>query len=96
MPQLTSAGRTSWSQTSRGSPSHARAVMRLSVNITNYSWPGGTAALGPELARVVRAADAGGIDTVWLSDHLIQGDPTAIPDSEMLEAYTALGFLDPM
>jgi F420-dependent oxidoreductase-like protein len=67
--------------------------MRLSLNITNYSWPGGTAALGPELARVVGAADAGGIDTVWVSDHLIQADPTAVPDSEMLEAYTALGFL---
>jgi F420-dependent oxidoreductase-like protein len=67
--------------------------MRLSVNITNYSWPGGTAALGSELAGVVRAADTAGIDTVWLSDHLIQADPTAVPDSEMLEAYTALGFL---
>jgi len=67
--------------------------MRLSLNITNYSWPGGTEALGPELARVVRAADAGEIDTVWVADHLLQADPTAVPDSEMLEAYTALGFL---
>jgi F420-dependent oxidoreductase-like protein len=67
--------------------------MRLSLNITNYSWPGGTEALGPELARVVRSADAAGIDTVWVSDHLLQADPTAVPDSEMLEAYTVLGFL---
>jgi F420-dependent oxidoreductase-like protein len=67
--------------------------MRLSLNITNYSWPDGTTALAAGLARVVRAADARGIDTVWLSDHLIQADPTAVPDSEMLEAYTALGFL---
>jgi F420-dependent oxidoreductase-like protein len=68
-------------------------VVRLSLNITNYSWPGGTEALGADLARVVRAADAGAIDTVWVADHLLQADPTAIPDSEMLEAYTALGFL---
>ena len=69
-------------------------IMRLSLNITNYSWPGGPEALGPKLARVVRAADAAGsIDTVWVADHLIQADPTAVPDSEMLEAYTALGFL---
>ena len=67
--------------------------MRLSVNITNYSWPGGTEVLGSDLARVVRAADAGEIDTVWVADHLLQADPTAVPDSEMLEAYTALGFL---
>jgi F420-dependent oxidoreductase-like protein len=67
--------------------------VRLSISITNYSWPGGTVALGPELARVARAADATGIDTVWVADHLIQADPTAVPDSEMLEAYTTLGFL---
>jgi F420-dependent oxidoreductase-like protein len=67
--------------------------VRLSISITNYSWPGGTVALGPELARVARAADAAGIDTVWVADHLIQADPTAVPDSEMLEAYTTLGFL---
>jgi F420-dependent oxidoreductase-like protein len=67
--------------------------MRLSMNITNYSWPGATEALGSDVARVVRAADAGGIDTVWVADHLLQADPTAIPNSEMLEAYTALGFL---
>ena len=67
--------------------------MRLSVNITNYSWPGGTTVLGEELVRVGRAADAAGIDTIWVSDHLIQADPTAEPDSEMLEAYASLGFI---
>jgi F420-dependent oxidoreductase-like protein len=67
--------------------------MRLSLNITNYSWPGGPAGLGGELARTVRAADEGGLDSVWLADHLIQADPTSVPDSEMLEAYTTLGFL---
>jgi F420-dependent oxidoreductase-like protein len=67
--------------------------VRLSLNITNYSWPGGVAALGPELARVLSAAEAAGVDTVWVADHLLQADPTAVPDSEMLEAYTALGFL---
>jgi F420-dependent oxidoreductase-like protein len=67
--------------------------MRLSVNLTNYSWPSGAAGLGTELGRVARAADEAGIDTLWVSDHLIQADPTAVPDSEMLEAYTALGFV---
>jgi F420-dependent oxidoreductase-like protein len=67
--------------------------MRVSVNITNYSWPDGPAGLGAQLGRVVRAADEAGMDTVWVSDHLIQADPTSTPDSEMLEAYTTLGFL---
>jgi F420-dependent oxidoreductase-like protein len=67
--------------------------MRLSLSITNYSWPGAPARLGDELARIARAADDGGLDTVWLADHLIQADPTSVPDSEMLEAYTTLGLL---
>ncbi|HEY7484854.1 MAG TPA: LLM class F420-dependent oxidoreductase [Streptosporangiaceae bacterium] len=67
--------------------------MRLSLNITNYSWPGEPVGIGHELGRVVRAADEAGVDTVWVSDHLIQADPNSTPEVEMLEAYTTLGFL---
>jgi alkanesulfonate monooxygenase SsuD/methylene tetrahydromethanopterin reductase-like flavin-dependent oxidoreductase (luciferase family) len=41
----------------------------------------------------VRAAEAAGLDTVWVPDHLLQADPSSTPEAEMLEAYTALGFL---
>ena len=68
--------------------------MRISVSVTNYSWPTGPGELGAELARVGRSADAAGVDTVWVVDHLTQADPTAAPgDSDMHEAYTTLGFL---
>jgi len=68
--------------------------MHVSLNITNYSWPDGPTGLGDQLRRVVHAADEAGLNTVWVSDHLIQADPTAAPDqSDMLEAYTTLGFL---
>ena len=68
--------------------------MRISIAVTNYSWPGGPDRLGSELARLVRGADRAGVDTVWVVDHLLQADPTAPPgDTEMLEAYTTLGFL---
>jgi F420-dependent oxidoreductase-like protein len=67
--------------------------MRISLSITNYSWPGGPDCLGAELARVVRAAEAGGLDTVWVPDHLLQAAPGSPPDAEMVEAYTTLGFL---
>jgi F420-dependent oxidoreductase-like protein len=65
----------------------------ISLCITNYSWrdDGG---LPAGLTRIVHAADQGGLDTVWVADHLIQADPTAPPgDTEHLEAYTTLGFL---
>ena len=65
--------------------------MRASITLTNYSWPDG---LLPGLARVAEAADRAGLDTVWVPDHLVQADPTApAGDTEMLEAYTTLGFL---
>jgi F420-dependent oxidoreductase-like protein len=64
--------------------------MQVSINITDYSWPGDLAAA---LERVAVAADEGGLDTVWLTDHLIQAAPGSRPDSEMLEAHTALGFV---
>jgi F420-dependent oxidoreductase-like protein len=67
--------------------------MRISLSIANYSWPGGAAGLGGHLARVVRAAAEGGLDTVWVPDHLFQADPGSTPEAEMLEAYTTLGFL---
>jgi F420-dependent oxidoreductase-like protein len=67
--------------------------MRLSLNLTNYSWPEGPANLGAQLGWIARAADQADLDTVWVSDHLLQADPGAVPDAEMLEAYTTLGFL---
>jgi F420-dependent oxidoreductase-like protein len=65
--------------------------MRLSLSITDFSWPGGD--LTAELGRVARQADEGGIDTLWVPDHLIQAIPGTEPTQEMVEAYTTLGYL---
>jgi F420-dependent oxidoreductase-like protein len=65
-------------------------VMRISISVTDYSWPGDIAT---ELAAVVRAAEEAGVDTVWVPDHLLQAHPGSDPDSAMLEAYTTLGYL---
>jgi F420-dependent oxidoreductase-like protein len=69
--------------------------MRISLDITDYSFPVGDGgpALAAQLARIARAADAAGIDTLWVADHLIQATPGSAPDGEMLEAYTTLAFL---
>jgi len=67
--------------------------MRISLSITNVSWPGGAAALPGSLATIAAAAEDAGLDTVWLADHLFQADPASEPGEPALEAYTALGFL---
>ena len=65
--------------------------MRVSISVTNYSWPGEPA---KHLDAIARTADETGIDTVWVADHLLQADPTADPaHTEHLEALTTLGFL---
>jgi F420-dependent oxidoreductase-like protein len=67
--------------------------MRVSISVSRYSWPAGNAETRGQLGRVARAADEAGVDTIWLPDHLIQVDPRSTPDADMLETYTALGFL---
>jgi F420-dependent oxidoreductase-like protein len=68
-------------------------TMKISLSVTDYSWETTPSGLAPELARIARSAESAGLDTMWVADHLIQADPTSTPDSEMLEAYTTLGYL---
>jgi F420-dependent oxidoreductase-like protein len=67
--------------------------VRTSINITNYTVEGGTPALAGHLREIAQVADETGIDTVWVTDHLLQADPASKLDDPMLEAYTALGFI---
>ncbi len=67
--------------------------MRVSISVSDYTWPGGAAAIRTQLGGIARAADAAGVDTIWLPDHLLQVDPRASADDAMLETYTTLGFL---
>lgn len=67
--------------------------MRISLSVTNFSWSGGPEGLAAMLGWLARQADDGGLDTVWVSDHLIQGEPGTEITQEMLEAYTTLGYL---
>lgn len=67
--------------------------MRLSMSVTNFSWPGGPDRIAAELDAVARRADDGGLDTLWVADHLIQFEPGTEPTEPMLEAGTALAHL---
>ena len=67
--------------------------MKLSISLTNYSWPGTPAGLADHVLELARRVDDSGIDTLWVADHLLQMDPNAHVDEPMLEAYTTLGFI---
>jgi len=67
--------------------------MRISVSVTDYSYPDSPDSIAKRLAETAVAADAAGLDTFWVNDHLLQAAPGTAPDAEMLEAYTTLGYL---
>jgi F420-dependent oxidoreductase-like protein len=64
--------------------------MKLSVSVTNYSWPD---RIDDRLATMARMLDDTAVDTLWVPDHLLQADPASRLDEPMLEAYTTLGYL---
>jgi alkanesulfonate monooxygenase len=67
--------------------------MKLGLHVSNFTWPGGTATLGSDLARVAAAADEQGFVKLSVMDHVWQIATIGPPEHEMLEAYTTLGFL---
>ena len=67
--------------------------MKLGLQINNFTWPGGAERIGPTLAMIARTADEAGFDSIGVMDHFFQIKSIGPPEHEMLEAYTALGFL---
>ena len=67
--------------------------MKLGLHISNFTWPEGPARLGPVLGDIASAADEAGFERISVMDHLWQIGVIGPPEHEMLEAYTALGFL---
>ncbi|MFI1994294.1 LLM class F420-dependent oxidoreductase [Actinoplanes sp. NPDC020271] len=67
--------------------------MKLGLHISNFTWPDGPAALAPTLAEIASAADEAGFERISVMDHVWQIGVNGPPELDMLEAYTALGFL---
>jgi F420-dependent oxidoreductase-like protein len=67
--------------------------MKLGLHVSDFTWPGGAAELGPTLVGIARDAEAAGFDRLSVMDHFWQIGHIGPPEHEMLEAYTALGFL---
>ena len=67
--------------------------MQIGLQIPDYTWPGGPARLGGDLATVAKAAEEAGFDFIAVMDHFFQIPVIGPPDREMLEAYTTLGYL---
>ncbi|HSS96982.1 MAG TPA: LLM class flavin-dependent oxidoreductase, partial [Terriglobales bacterium] len=67
--------------------------MRVGLQVPNFTWPGGSAAIGPKLAEIARTLDDGGFSSLWVMDHFFQISVIGPPQNEMLEGYSTLSFL---
>ncbi|MEI7745155.1 MAG: LLM class F420-dependent oxidoreductase [Chloroflexota bacterium] len=67
--------------------------MKVGLQISSFTWPGGDAAIAPTLARIAHGADDAGFDSIWVMDHFFQIRGVGKPEEPMLEGWTALGFL---
>ncbi len=67
--------------------------MKVGLQISSFTWPGGDAAISATLARICRTADDAGFDSIWVMDHLFQIRSVGEVEEPMLEGTTALGFM---
>jgi F420-dependent oxidoreductase-like protein len=67
--------------------------MQIGLQVPDFTFPGGPASLGADLASIARTADDLGFEFVSVMDHFFQIGVVGPPEMEMLEAYTTLGFL---
>lgn len=68
-------------------------TLSFGLQISAFDWPGESADVGPELARIAGEAERAGFSGLWLMDHFIQIPQVGREWDPMLEPYTALGFL---
>ncbi|MDT0347332.1 LLM class F420-dependent oxidoreductase [Streptomyces litchfieldiae] len=67
--------------------------MQIGLQIPDLTWPEGPAGMARTLADISRTAEDAGFSHVALMDHFFQIPHVGPIDREMLEAYTALGFM---
>jgi len=70
--------------------------MRIGLQIPNFTWPTGPAAMAATLERIARAADDAGFYSLWVMDHFFQIRGVGPYNTDMLEGYTTLGYLAAM
>ena len=67
--------------------------MHLGLHIADFTYPAGPKGLAQDLTRIAVAAEDTGFTKLSVMDHLWQIRVVGPPEMDMLEAYTALGYL---
>ncbi len=67
--------------------------MKVGLHVANFTFPNGPRHLAGDLTRIAEAAEEQGFARLSVMDHVWQIQVVGPPEHEMLEAYTALGYL---
>ncbi len=67
--------------------------MEIGLHVADFTWPNGPQQLAKDLTRIAVAAEDAGFTMLSVMDHLWQISVVGPPEQDMLEAYTALGYL---
>jgi alkanesulfonate monooxygenase len=67
--------------------------LKIGLHVSNFTYPSGPAGLADDLTRVVVAAEEAGFSRVSVMDHVWQIAPVGPIETDMLEAYTTLGYI---
>src|SRR6266566_6226886 len=67
-------------------------IMRLGLQVPNFTWPNGQANLGDTFGLIAERAERAGFYSFWVMDHFFQIPLVGVSENEMLESYTALAF----
>jgi F420-dependent oxidoreductase-like protein len=67
--------------------------VKLGLHLNSFTWPGGDAQLGPTLHKIATTAEDVGFSRLSMTDHVWQISMLGEEDEQMIEAYTALGYL---
>ncbi|GAA2740900.1 LLM class F420-dependent oxidoreductase [Terrabacter aerolatus] len=67
--------------------------MDLGLHIANFTWSGGSSTFVDDFRRTAKTAEDVGFAKLSVMDHVWQIGMIGPPEHEMLEAYTALGYL---
>ncbi|MDQ1427805.1 MAG: hypothetical protein QOK39_1281 [Acidimicrobiaceae bacterium] len=86
-PSLVSAPERAARQKEEPMPLH------FGLQIPSFTWGGGPGEIAGRLASVATAAEQAGFTSLWVMDHFLQIPQVGPEWQDMLDSYTALGFL---
>jgi alkanesulfonate monooxygenase len=67
--------------------------VKLGLHIADFTYPSGPKGLAGDLTRIAAAAEEAGFARLSVMDHVWQIAPVGPIETDMLEAYTTLGYL---